>query len=391
MTTLFVFALALFATILVSALADRTVLSVAVLFLLAGFLAGPGVLGFIGNNPSEPMVQSIAMFALCSVLFTDGMRAGIDDLRRAWRLPGRALLLGLPLTLLATAGLGYLLAGLSWMVALLVGAILSPTDPVFASAIVGRKDVPERLRFLLNVESGVNDGLALPIVVVLLSIIGHQEFSFPELGGELLLGVAIGVMLPLLACWLERRRIFEVSKTYEALFVLSIGLLVLTLAHLTHGNVYLATFAAGVTIASVRPDLRDHFHEFGELIAELLKLGALLLFGAMITPSYFIGIGLGGFVFAVLALILARPAGLLLSLIGSQLDWRERVTAAWFGPKGFASVIYALLLFQYYVPDAERVFHLIAVVITGSMIAHASTDVLVARWFVRAREREAAA
>jgi NhaP-type Na+/H+ or K+/H+ antiporter len=309
------------------------------------------------------------------------MRASIHDLAAAWKLPGRALLFGLPLTLCGTALLAHMLAGIPWLPALLVGAILCPTDPVFAAAIVGREEIPARLRFLLNVESGINDGLALPIVLGLLAIVGHGEVASLRLGGELLWGIALGVILPWALCRLHRTPLFGIAKPYEPLFAFAVGLLTLSIAALTHGNIYLAAFAAGVTLTSVEPELRAEFHQFGELIAELLKLAALLVFGAMLAPHYFIGIGLGGYTFALLAVILARPLALLVSLAGSTLSWQEQITAAWFGPKGFASVIYGFLLLNAAVPDAEHLFHLLAIVIAISMIAHSSTDVLLARWF----------
>jgi NhaP-type Na+/H+ or K+/H+ antiporter len=381
MMTLLIFSVTLLVAVLLSALAGRSVLSTAVLFLVAGFVAGHNALNLISKDPHEQFVLLIAESALCSVLFTEGTRVSVSEIAAAWRLPGRALLLGLPLTLLITAALAYKFAGVSWTIALLVGAILCPTDPVFAAAIVGRKEVPGRLRFLLNVESGINDGLALPIVLALLGIIGHQDTKFVVLGGELAWGVALGVLVPLLICRLEQSHFFGVAKPYEPLLAFAIGLFVVSLAAATHENIYLAAFAAGITIASTRPDLRDDFHQFGELLAELFKLGATLVFGAMISLSYFYGTGAGGCVFAVLALVLARPAALFIALWGSRLDWRERVTAAWFGPKGFASMIYGILVLHAGIPDAEHIFHLIAIVIAISMIAHSSTDVLIAHWF----------
>lgn len=155
--------------VLVSALAARTVLSTAVLFLAAGVLIQG--LGIVPESP-EHVVETVAELALFSVLFTDGMQVGIRDLVMAWRLPGRALLLGMPLAVVCTALLAHWVVGLPWLEAFLVGAALSPTDPVFASAIVGRPEVPARLRYLLNVESGVNDGLALPVVLVLFAAAG---------------------------------------------------------------------------------------------------------------------------------------------------------------------------------------------------------------------------
>ena len=150
--------------VLVSALAKRTILSTAVLFLVAGFVLGPDTTGVLDVRADSPIVGTLAELALFAVLFTDGMRVGWADLRSAWRLPGRALGWGLPLTLLVTAVAAHYVAGLGWAESLLIGAILAPTDPVFASALVGNDKVPARLRHLLNVESGVNDGLALPFV-----------------------------------------------------------------------------------------------------------------------------------------------------------------------------------------------------------------------------------
>jgi len=387
MTVLLIFSIALLVAVLLSELADRSVLSMAVLFLLAGFLCGPGMLDFIRLTPDDPIVQRLAELALFSILFTDGMRLNLLEFTSKWRLPGRALLIGLPLTLLGTAALGHFVAGLSWLEALLVGAILSPTDPVFAAAIIGREEIPLRLRHLLNVESGLNDGLALPIVLALMALVGHEALHVGGLAGELALGVALGVAVPWVGCRIERSRFFSVRKSYEPIFAFSLGLLVLSLGLLTHANLYLAAFAAGITIATVRPDLRKEFHQFGEIVAELLKLAALLVFGVLMSPRFFSEVPVSGYVFAVLALFAVRPIAIAIALIRSGLDWREQITAGWFGPKGFASVIYGLLIVHAAVPGADRMFHLVAIVVTGSMIAHSSTDVLFARWFRRAEAR----
>jgi NhaP-type Na+/H+ or K+/H+ antiporter len=160
---------ALLAAVLVSGVAARTVLSTALLFLLAGAIVGDGGLGLVSLDPQDPIETQLADLALFSVLFTDGMRAGMRELRQGGRLAGRALGVGMPLTFLGIALLTELLTPLNWTASFLVGAILSPTDPVFAAAIVGRTDVPVRLRRLLNLESGLNDGLALPVVLVLLA------------------------------------------------------------------------------------------------------------------------------------------------------------------------------------------------------------------------------
>lgn len=376
------FAVLLLVAALVSNRADRTILSTSVLFLVGGIVLGSGALGVIDITPEDPTVGLLAELALFAVLFTDGMKAGWSDLKSAWKLPGRALILGLPLTLILTALLAHYLIGLDWATSLLVGAILSPTDPVFASALVGNQKVPERLRRLLNVESGVNDGLALPFVIILLSVAERStDVHIGEVLVELGIGIAIGIVVPLAALGLERLPFFKASHHYEPLTALAIGLIVLALGQVTHGNLFLAAFAAGITVASVGPDQRESFEQFGELVSELLKLAALLVFGALITITVIAENGWLGIAFAVLALLLPRSIALVVSFLGSGLSVKEQVAAAWFGPKGFASVVYALYVLTSGLDNGTQVFDLIAATVVLSILLHSSTDVVVARWF----------
>ncbi|MBM7789153.1 cation:proton antiporter [Tenggerimyces flavus] len=389
-TLLLAFAVVLLIAVLVSSLAHRTVMSTAVLFLAAGFVLGDGLLGVIGLRAGDPIVKGLAELALFTVLFTDGMRVGWKELTTAWRLPGRALGWGMPLTLGVTAVVAHYVAGLDWPEALLIGAVLAPTDPVFAAALVGNEKVPPRLRSLLNVESGVNDGLALPFVVLLLAVAARSDdLHLAELGVELGLGLLIGVAVPLVAIWLEQLPIFSASTKYEPLNAVAIGLAVLALAYATHANLYLAAFAAGITVATFGDKQRESFEEFGELVAELLKLAALLVFGALLTPALFAEISWTGWLFAILALVAARPIALFVSFLGAKLSWREQAAAMWFGPKGFASVVYGLLVLESGIPEAEKIFHLVAVTIALSIVLHSSTDVLVAKQFDDATETPA--
>lgn len=388
MELLLAFSLVLLVAVLISGLAHRSVLSTAVLFLVAGFLLGDGMLGVVKIGAGDGLVTVLAELALFAVLFTDGQRVGLRDLRDAWRLPGRALLLGMPLTFGVTALLAVAVAGLPWPEALLVAAVLAPTDPVFAAAIVGREEVPGRLRHLLNVESGLNDGLALPVVLVLLAVVGGPGVAYGELAGELGLGLVIGVAVPVVAVLLLRSRFTSATTTYESLTSVAIGLIVLSLAELTHANLFLAAFAAGVTIATLAPELRDSFEEFGQLVAELLKLVAILVFGALISPTFLGEIPVLGYVFAVLALVVARPVAIAASFTGSRLPWPEQAAVAWFGPKGFASVVYGLIVLESGADRADEMFHLVALAVVLSILAHSSSDVPIAHYFARRLTRE---
>lgn len=382
------FALVLLAAILISGLAHRTVLSTTVLFLVAGFVLGSGMLDVIVLDATDPVVTTISSLALFVVLFTDGQEVGLRELRAAWHLPGRALLLGMPITFAITTVLAVWLLGFTWPEAALIAAVLAPTDPVFASAIVGRGEIPYRVRHLLGVESGLNDGLALPVVLILIATVGGPDIEPLVLAEELALGIAVGIAVPLVVAWLVRRRIFSRTPLYASLTPIAVALIVLGVCTVTHANLYLAAYAAGITIATATPEMRDAFKEFGTQFSELIKLLAILLFGALISPALLADVPWTGYLFGVLLLFFARPAAVELALIGSRLPWEERATAAWFGPKGFASVLYGILVLQSDAPGSENLFHVVVVAIVLSIVAHSSTDVPIAAWFARRHEAE---
>ena len=177
----------------------------------------------------------------------------------------------------------------------------------------------------------------------------------------------LGIAVPWIAIALEKLRIFSVSREYQPLFALAVGLLVLSLSQVLHVKEYLAAFAAGVTLATVGAPWRDEFQAFEEQMAEVLKLLALMVFGALISLDFLREIPLCGYLFALAALFLARPLALELALLGSPLDWRERLVAGWFGPKGFASVVYDILILKAAAPESEHLFHLVALVIAGTI------------------------
>ncbi len=244
-----------------------------------------------------------------------------------------------------------------------------------------------RLRELLDVESGMNDGLALPAVVLMLSLLDSAGRSVGTTLFELTLGVVLGVCIPYLIIRLAEPWFQPLSKTYEPLNAFAIGLLVLGLSYLTHANLFLAAFSAGIVIRTFSPSMHKQFQSFGESISQLLKLAALLIFGALISVPILLSLSVWSYVFAVLALIAVRPLVIELVLFRSKLSWQERAIAAWFGPKGFSSIFYALLVLRHGIPEDRHVFHIIAIVIVLSIIAHSSTDVALVKWFKRSKSQ----
>ena len=152
---------------------------------------------------------------------------------------------------------------------------------------------------------------------------------------------------------------------------------------MSHANEFLAAFAAGVTVASLSEQLPKRFHAFGEILSELMKLAALLIFGSLLSPTFLSTTTWQELAFATAAIVVVRPVALLLALLGSDLPWPQRLVAAWFGPKGFASVVFGLIILHSSLTHARYLAHLIALVVAGSIIAHSSTDVPIARWLNR--------
>ena len=326
-----------------------------------------------------------ADLALFAVLFTDGMHVSFPKLRANWKSPARALGLGMPLAFAGMALATHYLAGLDWTTSFLVGAVLAPTDPVFASAIVSRPEAPAKLRQLLNVESGINNGLALPVVLLLIATAGptsgHAESDLGTIALELVLGLALGIILPMAVSVLVKFRLLGAEPKLQPLLPLAIGVILYAVCHLTHANPYLAAFSGGAVLAARSPQAKEAFEPLGEALAELAKFAALLVFGALLTPHLFSELPFGGYLAVLLAIVLIRPASLLLSLHGTRFELKEKLVAAWFGPKGFASVVYGLLVLQAGLPQGEQAYTLIAVCIAFSIIAHSSTDVPIARLF----------
>lgn len=380
---LLVFAVTLIIAVLLSALAERTVLSATVLFLVAGVLLGSGWLG--GSlAPNVEILNWLAQLALFSVLFTDGMHAGGTPAPvRSRGLVVRALAAGMPLTIAGIAAGAHYLAGFTWLEGLLLGAVLSPTDPVFVAAIFRFEAVPLRLRRLLNVESGINDGVALPLVIILLAAVGGHSPHLMLVAWELVAGIGIGIVIPWVGIRLEASRYFGSAGVFRPLNAFALGLLVLAVSLVVHVNIYLAAFGAGVTVARMSPALHASFAQFGEIVAELLKLAAILIFGLEFAPSLLLPLSLGDVAVVVLSLFLVRLVAIAIAFLGSGLPAGETLAAGWFGPKGFASVVYGLMILGLGTDAAEAMGHLVGLTIVLSIVVYSSTDILVGRWFQR--------
>jgi NhaP-type Na+/H+ or K+/H+ antiporter len=390
MTFVAALGIALFLAVLLSAVSARSPLSTSTICLAIGLIAGPVGLGLL--DLSVPVVHRVADVALFTVLFTDGQESSANTLRRTWKLPARALLLGMPLTFGVVTLLAYFVAGVPLSGALILGAVLAPTDPVFAAALVGREDVPRSLRRLLNVESGLNDGLALPAVVLLIGAAGgqlsHESTGVLPVLGDVALGVLFGIAFPLAVAALLRIPALGAEARLQPLGPLSVAILLYVTCDATGANSYLAAFIAGITLRSTMPSASNSFSRSGVLLSELVKDAALLAFASLFTRGNLAGVGWEGWLFAAATLLIARPVPVLASLAGTGLPKAQRLVAGWFGPKGFASVVYALLVLDSGLSDADHLAVLVAACVLVSVVAHSSSDVPIAQALVRLTRSE---
>lgn len=382
MTAAVVFALTLVVAVMVSGLAHRSIVSTTVVFLIAGVLVGP-VSGLADLAPDAPLVATTTRLALFTVLFVDGSGVPVRRLRAAWRLPVRALAVGLPLTVILGAVASKPLLGIGWSEAVLVAAVLAPTDPVFAASIIGRDEVPPRVRHLLNVESGLNDGLVLPVVIVALEVASDAPVHVGNLLAEVTVGLAVGVGVPVVLVAIGRALRVDVVHEYVALQAVAVGAVVYTSTEVLGGNLFIAAFVAGITVASRADDIVGPFRAAWEPAEELLKLLAVFLFGMVLERELFAAMTWRSWLLVAVLLLTVRPMALGVAMIGSHIGRPELLAAAWFGPKGFASVVYGLLVLGSAVDHVALDFGVIAATIGLSMLLHSSTDVPIAQWFER--------
>jgi len=378
-----------------SGLAGRSFLSLTALFVLVGFVLGPGAAGVLHFHARSTFVTDLATVALIVILFRDGLEVEGEMLQTAWRLPLRNLVLAMPLTGALVAVAARWVIGLSWTESFLLGALLSPTDPVLSSSVVTNPRVPRVLRHSLNLESGLNDGLALPAVLALSAALvsGPSHFVWWRFVLEnVFVGLAIGLVVGHLAGWLMPREsgLGEGIPDYQkSLYGLGAAFVAYGLTLVPpHGNGLIAVYVAAITLGIRRPDVRAYFAQQAEGMVEIVKLGIFLVFGSLLTLPHLFADGWGAVAIVAVTLLVARPVAVGAALAGCGLDLPARGFMAWFGPKGVATMTFSLLVLSQPIASGRRIFDLAALVVFCSIILHGVTDTAGAEWIARRAERE---
>lgn len=369
-----VFVLLVLAWAVTSRLLANTNITGALAFLVAGYVLANPSWGPLTIDVETASIHRLAELTLALLLFSDAARVDLSELKQDVWVPARLLGIGLPFSLvLGTLLAAWMFDDFSWAMALFVGAALAPTDAALSAQVINDERIPLRLRRALNMESGLNDGIATPVVVFALAVAaselgtgGHGDSAGGSALGELAFGVLIGGVVGLASALLitasSRRQWIVVGGRRVA--VLATALASFSLAVALESNGFIAAFVAGIAFGNrLSDDVVPHGEvtELPELVGEFLGFAVWFLFGAALVPIAFEYFSASTLMYALLSLTLVRVLPVALALMGAKLDISTILFVGWFGPRGLASVVFALLAVEE-LGESEIVGRTVAVV-----------------------------
>jgi NhaP-type Na+/H+ or K+/H+ antiporter len=376
-------AVSLYAFAMVSDRLSMSPVTGPMVFTTIGLIVGTGGLGWFDLDIEAESVSIVVEATLVLVLFTDAIRIDLRALRDQATFPARLLAIGLPLTIVFGTIVAVLLFDeLTWPEAALVAAVLAPTDAALGHAVVSNQRLPVRIRQGLNVESGLNDGIMVPVVTVLLAIAAAEtqssgydvwgEFIIRQVGFGLLSGVVIGPA----GGWILHRRAVanHVEGIYRQLATLAVAAAAFATAELLEGNGFIAAFVAGLAFGHIAREQRESIANFTQDESELLASTSFLLFGAAVAGPLIDQLDWQVALYAVASLTIIRMVPALIGMTGSGTLLETRLFAGWFGPRGLASILFALFVLEHLDnPNTPTIFLVATWTVLASIYAHGLT------------------
>jgi len=394
-TDLGILAAVLFAYSLVSGRLERASISAPMIFVAAGIVLGPDVAGLTDLELTSETGLLLAEVALVIVLFSDASRINLVALRENEALPARLLGIGMPLTIgLGTIAAALLLTGIEFWEAAMIAAVLAPTDAALGQAVVSSRRVPARIRQALNVESGLNDGLSIPFLFLFTGLAvaetevtasGWLSFALEQIGIGALTGIGIG----LCGSWLIDRasRREWMTGTFKQLSIIALALAAWALAEELGGNGFIAAFSAGLAASRVTDLCGEKILDFTEDEGQLLNLAVFFIFGIS-AIGFLDAAGWEVVLFGLLSLTVVRMLPVALALVGTGLRGTSVAFLGWFGPRGLASIILALVVLEEEpeLPGIPILFAAMTVTVLASVVAHGVTARPLSRRYAAAVE-----
>lgn len=361
---------------------ERTWITGPIIFTAFGALIGPLGFNLLSFETGGETLRILAELTLALVLFTDAANADLRVLRKAAQLPMRLLLIGLPLTI----GLGYLLGmsmnmHLSALEVALMATMLAPTDAALGKAVVTNKSVPNDVRQGLNVESGLNDGICVPILFVFLTLALAQEtgsgtntwvLALGLVAEELGIGAVVGVVLTLLVVQLlgYATRNGWIVKTWLQVPVVGLAITCFASAQLLGGSGFIAAFIGGLLFGFLA---KKHSHSLlraAEGTGDTFALVTWAIFGSLVVGQAVGYLSWRLVIFALLSLTVIRMLPVFLSLTGTGASTETKLFVGWFGPRGLASIVFAVIVLEANLPNSHALAVVVSCTVILSVIAH---------------------
>lgn len=391
-------ALVLVAWSLLARRLERWRITAPMFLVLAGVAVGIFTHDALAESLNTDTAQHVAEIILAVLLFVDAtdIRGGLFG--REPRAAMRVLFIAMPLSLALSVGLGlWLLPSLGWAVLLVVACVVVPTDFAPAASILRDGRVPERVRNVLNVEAGYNDGIISPVFIFALTLAGDRSHAatpmealgsaVPQAIKAIGAGIAVGAALALLVNAAERRG--EMTPQSKRLILVAAPMLAYGLSLAVGGNGFVSAFVCGFAFNQLRRS--DALHTELELLDDigfLLTAGMWFVFGAIAVLAVTFGVPWGMVAFCLLALTLVRLLPVLMAMLGTRFSWSERLLIGWLGPRGTTSIVFGLLAFNVLSGDDERAVLLTTVIaVLGSVILHGVGAPAAARAYRRSQPK----
>jgi NhaP-type Na+/H+ or K+/H+ antiporter len=372
---------------------ERSVVTGPIIFLMVGLICGPFGLGILDLDVENIEFRVLADITLALILFIDAANANLKVLRRNWEIPGRMLLIGMPLVILLGVVIGrYIFPGMSLFELCILATILAATDAALGKGVITNEDVPSRVREALNAESGLNDGLAVPVLFVFIALatnagVGQDNNSLALglLAKELGIGLAVGVGLTLigsrLAQWCSRHG--WLSDVWTQVFVVGLALACFATAQSLHGSGYIAAFVGGLLFGNLSGSDTHKLVHSAEGIGEMLAMAIWVIFGAVVVGQAWVGLSWPVLLYSLLSLTVIRVLPMVLSLTGSGESTESKWFLGWFGPRGLASIVFVIIVASYNLPGYETIAYTVACTVSLCVLAHGLTANAWARGFGR--------
>jgi NhaP-type Na+/H+ or K+/H+ antiporter len=361
---------------------ERTPVSGAVVYLFVGLACGNYGLGLVDLNLDGEVLKRLAEFTLALVLFVDSANANLDTLRRVEKIPIRLLLIGLPLTIAAGTAVGFIIFDeLTILEIALLATMLAPTDAALGQAVVTNEAVPDSVRESLNVESGLNDGICVPVLLIFLAL-AVGSTSGDETASLILklpleaigIGASVGIVLAIVGSSLVKFCGSRgwITGSWTRIPVITLAMLCFALSQWMEGSGFISAFVGGLLFGGLTKDheVKEELLAGAEGVSNLMSMMTWFVFGALAFGKGLQAVSWEVILYALLSLTVVRILPVLLCLVGVKAHLDTKMFIGWFGPRGLASIVFIVMVLEENLPGSETLVAVVTWTVALSIIAH---------------------